>query len=141
MLEAIKRRMGGIRDRIIPPQWTHEDKVRFLRMHQRMQKGLVYVRAFFSNDPWALLKLFGQRNFTYIRHQQDLSRPVPHDDSVAYVVSGPHRPGPAPKRKVIEGEPLGPEDYELGLKVPPGEPIAELEALWLNVLRHYYEGP
>ena len=98
-------------------------KLRYLRAYNRMQRGLRYVQAFFSGDPWALLTLLRVRNWSPIHHEPDTKHPVQRPDGdQAYSVGGYVVPTGVQRRKVIpDGEPLGPEDYELGLKVAEAE--------------------
>lgn len=88
-------------------------------------KGIRVVKAFFSNDPWAFLTLLNISNGTPIPHEPNTKRPVtmntPWGPQPAYIVSGPGVITKPQQRKDRSGEPLGPEDYELGLKVPPAE--------------------
>jgi hypothetical protein len=95
------------------------------------------TKAFFSDDPWALLRLFRIYNFTPIRHEPNTRHPVrfaymfdgtfrqigaeadlPEGASEtvdAFIVDG--RAGKTLRRKKVEySEPLGAEDYELGVK-------------------------
>jgi hypothetical protein len=117
---------------------SHQTKLRYLRAYNRMQRGLKYVRAFFSGDPWALLTLLRVRNWSPVHHEPDLRHPVTlfygDEPYPAYIVGG-YEGAPTPKRKVIpDHEPLGPEDYELGLKVEPAEADMALVQAFLDNL-------
>ena len=132
-------------------------KVGLVKLHLKLTRLRGAINGFLSHDPWALLSLFRLRNWTPIKHEPDKSRPVrvslneegeviirpgvspvenDTDDFTAYIVSGYDSPlTPRGKKKVhhkvTTGEPLGPEDYSLGEKVPPETEAEErLEALW-----------
>lgn len=119
---------------------SHAFKVAFTKGHRKLRQARAVVRALASDDPWALLSLAGIQRTTPIPHRRNETRPMP----VPLAGSDGEHPVPtfttafvtgvlraSPKRKVIEaGDPLGEEDFELGLPVPPSECEPQLQELW-----------
>jgi hypothetical protein len=110
----------------------------YIQVRRKFDKLEKVIRAGVSPDPWALPRLLGMKLTTPILHEEDRSKPVLvpcewGDDMkpvaiLAFIIGVVPA---SPKCKVIEGEPLGQEDYELGLSVPPGEVDPVLQQAWL----------
>lgn len=54
----------------------HDVKVFFVKLHRKFQKVRTALNGLLSDDPWAVLKLFGLRNWTPNKHEADRSRPI-----------------------------------------------------------------
>ena len=143
-----------------PPILPHGSRkwktaIAYIKAHRkvadRFRHALAVIRGVVSPDPWALLRLLGIQNFFPIRHQKNDRHPITlktpldgqrdFDPMEGYVVSGtpPKQPRyipgswlryPVKRLFHHSGEPLGPEDYELGKTVEDGpfDPT-EIEAL------------
>ncbi len=136
------------------PCFEHQCRVAFIKAQRRAMKVYGIVKVLFSEDPWSALSQLGIRAIVPIPHERNISRPieVPLSGEIeetvmpdgtttsepiavmttAYIVGDK---SPTMKRKPLsDGEPLGPEDYELGVRVPPAplgsEEVVALEPLW-----------
>lgn len=157
----------SILSRILTPaqrfRIEQEFKRRFILAHRKLGKVRSLLRAAANHDPWATLALLGVKNFTFIPHEPDRSKPVRVPLAADSVQDGPHsghtvvamtdafvvgpqlkkykRPQPDPNV-----EPLGPEDWELGLRVDPASPtdpeVVALRERWMSApnVRHHFVG-
>lgn len=114
----------------------HELKVMWARLHK--SKHLLtlrhLVKGLLSEDPWAFFDLLHISKTTKIYHERVPSRTVVvrfeglemEAELLMPQAGAVRKTSKLIRKKMITGEPLGPEDYELGLQVPPGEPDEEL---------------
>lgn len=127
---------------------SYKFKLSFIRAHRKLVRVRRLLHAAFDTDPWAMLTLLGAKHITPIKHEPNRSTPITVNlaadfvqdgentwksvvqPTTAYVVWGNPRPTINRPREDYVGEPLGPEDYELGLKVPPAESNPSMEEFW-----------